>query len=178
VDHPVQQFRVMAWNDRTIDPSSSDIFVLSFRADGSNVHALQRETVFIRPEGRMEPAWPTYAHRAKGLLMKAGVPEEKITAVPSWGKPDSRTWANASAFGVRAKEDGIKAFDIATVGVHARRSRGLFKEACGPGVTVGVISIPDPYCTAGNWWKSIRGWATLLKEVVGSSEVQAVELTH
>lgn len=175
---PVKQLRVMAWNTRTIDPQSDDIFVLSFHAGGSNVHAQQRETLFIRPEGRMEQAWPTYAHRAKGLLMQYGVPEERISAVPSWGRPDSRTWANAKAFAVRAKDDHVRAFDIATVGVHARRSRSLFQEACGPDVRVGVIAIPDPYCTAGNWWKSMRGWATLVKEVVGASEAPAVELTR
>lgn len=178
LDRPVEQLRVTAWNTNTIDPHSDDIFILSFRVGGTDLHELQRETLFIRPEGRMEHAWPTYAHRAKGLLMEYGVPEERITAVPTWGHPDSRTWANASTFGVRAREDGVTAFDIATVGVHARRSRALFQQACGPDVRVGVISIPDPYCTATNWWRSKRGWATLLKEVIGSPEAQAVELTR
>jgi hypothetical protein len=66
---------------------------------------------------------------------------------------------------------------VATTGVHARRSRNLFQLACGPGVKVGVVALADPWCTRGNWWKSYRGWATVLKEVIGVPEAQAVEIS-
>ena len=174
---PVQAIRVVA-RPLPMEPGVPEIFIRAMEANGVNVHLLQRESRFIRPDGSTSPAWPTYAGSARAALITAGIPEERITAVPAFGEPKSRSWANAHAFALQAHADGITACDIATVGVHARRSRDLFQTACGPGVRVGVIALHDPYCTRGNWWKSYRGWYTLLKEVFGASEVQAVEITQ
>jgi uncharacterized SAM-binding protein YcdF (DUF218 family) len=175
---PIDQLRLMAWNRTVIDVRTDDIFVQYLRVAGTNVNHLQRSTVFLRPDGGGDLAWPTYAHRARAMLIEYGVPAEKIVAVPSWGHPDSRSWANANAFAVRAKRDGVRTFDVATMGVHARRSRALFQKACGPDMVVGVISIEDPVCTRSNWWKSLLGWVRMLKEIIGSPEAQAVELTR
>ncbi|HEY0976897.1 MAG TPA: hypothetical protein VGE21_05460 [Flavobacteriales bacterium] len=176
------EIRILSWNSKPNTGPGPNVFISSARIDRTNLHRLQREVMFIRPNGyrviSLIPAWPTYAHSAKAKLEELGVPAQRITAVPSYGRPDSRTWANASHFAVQAKADGLKAFDIATVGVHARRSRSLFQEACGADIRAGVISIPDPYCTADNWWRSVRGWGTMLKEIIGAPEVQAVELTR
>ena len=106
------------------------------------------------------------------------MPPDRIIDVPAYGYPRSRTWGNAHAFAIQAHTDSITAFDIATVGVHARRSRDLFQLACGPDVRVGVIPLPDPYCTKANWWKSFRGRYTMLKEVIGAPEAQAVEISR
>lgn len=155
-----------------------NVFVALGRVRGTNLHRAASQIELMRADGRTDPAWPTYAHAAKGKLEELGVPADRITAVPSYGKPDSRTWANASNFAVQARRDGLRAFDIATVGVHARRSRLLFQEACGPDIRAGVIALDDPYCRADNWWRSVRGWGTLMKEVIGAPEAQAVELTR
>jgi hypothetical protein len=173
-----RDLRILSWNTNPNDGRSANIFILFFRIDRQNAHRRCDRTRFLRPDGRREEAWPTYAHRARGLLIEYGIAPDRITAVPSWGRPDSRTWSNASHFAVQAQHDGLHAFDIATLGVHARRSRALFQKAAGPDVRVGVISIPDPYCLPGNWWKSQRGWITLMKEIIGAPEVQALELTR
>ncbi|MFT3886091.1 MAG: DinB family protein [Flavobacteriales bacterium] len=162
---PVQQLRLLAWNRAAIDTHTDDIFVQFMRMAGTNVNHLQRSSVFLRPGGGGDPAWPTYAHRARALLIGSGVPEDRVVAVPSWGHPDSRSWANANAFAVLAEHDHIHACDVATSGVHARRSRALFQKACGPDVNVGVIAIEDPACTADNWWRSLVGWVRMLKEI-------------
>lgn len=171
---PVVQFRFAAW-EKPGAPGPA-LFIRSFTVDGMNVNYLQSSSRFTHPGSLPTEAWPTYAHSARSELIGMGLPPDRVTAVPAYGKPHSRSWGNAHAFGELARRDGITAFDVATSGVHARRSRNLFRQACGPGVMVGVIALEDPYCTRQNWWKSFRGWFTLLKEIVGAPEAEAVEI--
>ncbi|HMN04090.1 MAG TPA: hypothetical protein PKD45_00010 [Flavobacteriales bacterium] len=155
---------------------AQQIFVRSMTLGGRNIHQLQRRTWFTRPGDVSLPAWPTYAQSARSELIGLGVPAAAITAVPAYGSPRSRSWGNAHAFGIQARIDGVEAFDVASLGVHARRSHKLFQTAVGKGVQVGVIALTDPYCTRANWWKSFRGWFTVLKEVMGAPEAEVVEL--
>jgi len=177
VRRQVDRIRVVAW-DIPMKQGDPEIFVGALVIDGMNINLFQRRSWFTYPDAVAQPGWPTYAQSARSELMQLGVPGDRITAVPAYGEPRSRTWGNAHAFGTQAREDGITAFDVATVGVHARRSRDLFQAACGPSVDVGVIALTDPYCTKDNWWRSFRGWLTVLKEVVGAPEAQAVEITR
>ena len=174
---PVHELLVKA-NNTPAPAGTPEIFIRSFSIGGVNVHRLQQEIHFIRPDGTKAPGWPTYAESARSSLIKKGVPAYRITDVPAYGYPTSRSWGNAHAFAIQARTDGITAFDIATVGVHARRSRNLFQLACGPDVRVGVIALPDPHCTKANWWKTLRGRYTMLKEVIGAPEAKAVEITR
>ncbi len=173
--HPVDSLRIQAWpmHSRVTGP---EIFVRILEVGGWNVNVLQRDSRYIHADGKAEPAPSTFAHSAMDALVRMGVPADRITAVPAYGDPRSRSWGNAHAFGIQAAKDGITAFDVATTGVHARRSRNLFRLACGEQTNVGVIALTDPYCTRSNWWKSRRGWGTLLKEVFGAGEAQAVEV--
>lgn len=173
----VGRLRIVAW-PMALQAGTPALFVRSMTIDGRNINYFQRRSWFTFPDALAEPAWPTFAQSARSQLITAGVPAGIITAVPAYGKPRSRTWGNAHAFGIHAREEGITAFDVATVGVHARRSRDLFQTACGPSAQVGVIALTDPYCTRNNWWRSYRGWITVLKEIVGAPVVQAVELTR
>lgn len=173
----VDRIRFVAW-PMALEAGTPALFLRSMTIDGRNINYFQRRSWFTFPEALAEPAWPTFAQSARSQLIAAGVPAGIITAVPAYGKPRSRTWGNAHAFGIRAREEGITAFDVATVGVHARRSRDLFRKACGPSAQVGVIALTDPHCTRTNWWRSYRGWITVLKEIVGAPVVQAVELTR
>ncbi|MBZ0206547.1 MAG: hypothetical protein K8H89_09490 [Flavobacteriales bacterium] len=177
VHQPVDRIRVVAW-DIALAEGTPAIFVRSLTIDGLNINFFQQRSWFTYPDDAAEPAWPTFAQSARSQLVDLGVPAERIIAVPAYGMPRSRSWGNAHAFGTQARQDGITAFDVATVGVHARRSRDLFRTACGPSVRVGVIALTDPFCTRDNWWRSYRGWLTMLKEVVGASEAQAVEFTR
>lgn len=168
--------RIEAW-PLPLQPGTPELFIGGMHLNGININLLQQRSWFIRPDSSAKPAWPTYAQSARNALIHFGVPADRITAVPAYGLPRSRTWGNAHAFGIQARQDGITAFDVATVGVHARRSRNLFQAACGPEVRVGVVALTDPFCTRANWWRSYRGWYTMMKEVVGAPELKAVELT-
>lgn len=159
------------------DPAIDLLFIKYLRAGREDVHYLQDTTILIRRDSTTEAAWPTFAHKCAADLRRLGL-TVPIIPVPSWGRPDSRSWANASYFGLRARADHLTACDVITVGVHARRSRGLFRRACGPDVQVGVISLDDPECPRSGWWRKRNGWVQMLKEIGGSSEPIAVDLTR
>ncbi len=171
------RLRITSIHSRSGDPGPDNIFVQYLRIGMENVHQLQDTVLFIRRDSTMDAAWPTYAHKCAADLRRLGVRTEVI-AVPSWGKPDSRSWANASFFGLRAKSDRLTAFDVMSVGVHARRSRELFRRACEPGTEVGIISLDDPACPRDGWWRKRSGWTQMLKEIGGNAEPIAVDLTR
>lgn len=178
VPRPIDRLRIVATNTGAADPNGDDIFVQYLRVNGANAHLLQDTTLFVGRDGHTTPAWPTYANSAAAALVRRGLPATQVVAVPSWGRPDSRSWANASYFAVRAHDDHLTAVDVITLGVHARRTRALYRQACGTGMNVGVISIPDPLCGPRDWWRTRVGWYRMLKEVGGSSEAWAVEVTR
>jgi len=171
------RLRITAISSVSSDFSTDIIFIKSLRIGEDNAHQLQDTTFFVRRDSTFAPAWPTYAHKCKADLERLGA-EVEVIAVPSWGEPDSRSWANASFFGVRAKADKLTSCDVITVGVHARRSRELFRRACGPDVNVGVISLEDPECPSDGWWRKRNGWIQMLKEIGGSGEPIAVDITR
>ncbi len=173
----VNHLRITSLNSLSGDPGPDNIFIKHLIVGKEDAHRLQDTVLFIRRDGTPEAAWPTYAHKCAADLQRMGVTAEVIP-VPSWGTPDSRSWANASYFGLRAKSDGLSAIDVITVGVHGRRSRELFRRACGPDVRVGIISLDDPECPRNGWWRKRNGWVQMLKEIGGNAEPIAVDLTR
>lgn len=61
-----------------------------------------------------------------------------------------------------------KSVDIYSVGVHARRSRYLFKMALGKLFQVGIISHPDRTFLADHWWKSSKGFRNVTNEMIAT----------
>jgi hypothetical protein len=175
---PVHRLTVAALNPQPPPAPAPSVFTLRAAIDGKGLHALQDSTVFLRPDGSTATAWPTYAHLAAAKLVDQGVPAERITIVPAWGEPDSRTWANAATFGAFARQQGYTTVDLLALGVHARRSRALMRRGCGDGIAVGVIALEDPRCPSQGWWRHWKGWFYVLKEVLGSGEPLAVDLTR
>jgi len=57
----------------------------------------------------------------------------------------------------------LRSFDVVTQDAHARRTRLLFQKAFGNGVSVGIISIPNPDYDAKRWWRYSEG----VREVIG-----------
>lgn len=163
---PVRSLLLMA----AFDPNGQDlplVFVRGMTLNGTNINHLQGRSWFLFADGSTKPAWPTYADLARSELIDLGIPPAQVTAVPALGYPRSRSWGNAVAFAAQADRDGIQAFDLATSGVHARRSRKFFRIACARPINVGVIALEDPCCTRSNWWKNPHGRLTLIKELIG-----------
>ena len=56
--------------------------------------------------------------------------------------------------------------NVMTEDAHARRTWLLFREALGPDVQVGIISVPNPDYDAAHWWRSSEGVREVIDETV------------
>ena len=101
------------------------------------------------------------------LLKKNGVADGSLQMVPSHVAGRDRTYSSAVALRdwFRENKVAVRNINVLTEDVHARRTQLLFQKAFGPGVTVGVISIPDPDYDAKHWWRYSEG----VREVLGES---------
>jgi hypothetical protein len=115
------------------------------------------------PPGRVSSA-----ERAAAFL-RAQVPAGiAVTAVPAPEAMQDRTFLSAVMLRDWAARSGVQlvAIDLFSAGVHARRSRMMFRAALGPAVAVGVLSAPPRYYDAGRWWASSSGVKTVLAETL------------
>jgi uncharacterized SAM-binding protein YcdF (DUF218 family) len=101
------------------------------------------------------------------LLKKTGVPDALIQMVSSHISGRDRTYNSAIALRDWLREHGVTvhSINVLTEDAHARRTQILFEKAFGSGVTVGIISIPDPDYDAKHWWRTSEG----VREVLGES---------
>ena len=101
----------------------------------------------------------TEANIGYGRLREAGIPGQLIQMVPSrvWNR--NRTYNSALALRDWFQEHNLQVdrFNVLTEGAHARRTWLLFREAFGPGVKVGIISVPNPDYDPKYWWKYSDG---------------------
>lgn len=173
VDHvvqlnvPVNRIRLISMDAGMHDPGAENLFVLYMKLDGRNVHELQRSITILRANGTREPGLPTFADAAAAYLRSAGVDAEMIKALPSGAADESRTWANAQRFAEEASAEHITEVDVISFGVHAMRSRAMYRKACGPTVRIGVISLMDPEMRPRIWWRRPKGWYIVVREMAG-----------
>ena len=64
-----------------------------------------------------------------------------------------------------------KDFNIYSVGVHARRSRMMFRKAFGDDYEIGVIAPRDRTFLPAGWWKSSKGFRNVSNEFVATTFV-------
>lgn len=110
-----------------------------------------------------------YATIAAELLIRLGVPADRVIEAQAEDTAAQRTFAAASAVRRTFRERGL---DIATAnvftrGVHTRRSRLIFAKVLGPDIKVGAICWQPEFYTPGYWWQSTERAEDLLKETVG-----------
>jgi hypothetical protein len=101
------------------------------------------------------------------LLVEQGVPRESVGMVFCDVTRRDRTYQTAQATrdwlaGYGGAGRGIT---VATLGLHARRSRLLYQRAFGAAVPVGVLSLKDRSYDPEHWWRSSEG----LKETISES---------
>ena len=102
------------------------------------------------------------------ILASAGVNEKRIVAIHFETVRKDRTFASAVALRDWLLSSGMsgKAVNLFTLGVHARRSWLLFREALGPGSRVGVIACANPEYDPNKWWESSAGFKTVIDETI------------
>ncbi len=142
------------------------LFVGSLLLNGVNGHLLGADVSIHRASGNTEPAQPTFAEQAYFLLRENGIVGNRMTAVPTRSVDQSRTLSTARDFVGYANAHGITAFDVATLGVHARRTRNMYRKARGERDGVGIIALNDPWCQRWTWWMNYYGWYQMMKELV------------
>jgi uncharacterized SAM-binding protein YcdF (DUF218 family) len=119
------------------------------------------------PEEGMGPSsaiYDTEAWQSAELLEKAGISAKDVQPVPSLSVGRDRTYNAAVTLRKWFREHGLqpRSINVLTEDAHARRTWLLFREALGPGVEVGIISVPNPDYDASHWWRSSDG----VREVV------------
>lgn len=112
--------------------------------------------------------WKDYAERGARYLAAHGLADVTIDAVPAPASAQDRTFLSAVVVRDWAARRQIRldAVDLLSVGVHARRSRMMFRAAFGPGVEVGVIAARPAFHDTQRWWKTSVGAKVVLGESI------------
>jgi len=116
----------------------------------------------------MPVPWNNYADRGARYLAAHGLADVTIDAVPAPASTQDRTFFSAVVVRDWAARQRIRldAVDLLSVGVHARRSRMMFRAAFGPGVEVGVIAAQPSFHDPQRWWKTSMGAKLVLGESI------------
>jgi len=108
-----------------------------------------------------------FATLCSAYLKDHGIDEAKIVAVPAPASAQDRTFLNAVMVREWAARQGLAlgAIDLFSSGVHARRSRLLYRMALGDDVEVGVIAARPTTWDGSRWWATSAG----AKGVIGET---------
>ncbi|MEO6994454.1 MAG: ElyC/SanA/YdcF family protein [Lacunisphaera sp.] len=110
-----------------------------------------------------------YAIEAGELLVRLGVPADRVVIAPAPDAETHRTFEAASVAKQMLMRLNLHAqyANVFTFGPHARRSRLVFAKAMGSSTKVGVIAWAPAHAFDGPWWHSSERALDLLKETVG-----------
>lgn len=114
-----------------------------------------------------QSSWSFAAEAAK-ILLKEGVPRDRLVDAPPYITEGQRTYEEAEAVYRAMRDRNIhpRAINVFTMGVHARRSRSVFTKVFRPSTEVGVIAwAPNDYRSEA-WWHSSERAGAFLKETV------------
>lgn len=108
----------------------------------------------------------TSANQGAAQLQTEGLSSDVVQAVPTRISDRDRTYSAARALQDWFSEHHatLRGINVVTEDVHARRSRLLFQEAFGRGVSVGIIAVPNPDYDANHWWRYSEGVRDVISE--------------
>lgn len=112
--------------------------------------------------------YKTYAELGSTILLRMGMDNDTVQAVPSGYVLKDRTYAEAVALQKWLRQHSTIPNDInlISVGAHARRSRLLFEKAFGNGTRVGITAIEDRNYDPNHWWRSSQGVRLVVDEAI------------
>jgi len=112
--------------------------------------------------------YPTYADLGAAILLRMGMSQDTVQAVPSGYVYKDRTYAEAVALSNWLRQQGTlpKEINLISLGAHARRSRLLFEKAFGKSTRVGIIAVEDRNYDPGHWWKTSEGVRSVISETI------------
>jgi hypothetical protein len=129
-------------------------------------------TIVVTTGGPTE--WPVtkfgnYAAIAADYLAQQGIQRDLILVVPAPPSAQERTFLSAVMLRESAQKSGLKldAINLFSSGVHARRSRLLFRMALGPNIKVGVLSAKPENYDPEAWWRTSKGVESIVFQSIG-----------
>jgi uncharacterized SAM-binding protein YcdF (DUF218 family) len=119
--------------------------------------------------GRILSEHTTFADLTQARLIALGIESNRVSAIPAGRTRRDRTWVSA-----RTLREHLRAQDqppaapvwLISQGVHARRSRRLFRHALRGVTDVEVWALPPDRFDRTDWWKSSEGFKSVLGELV------------
>lgn len=109
-----------------------------------------------------------FAERAADYLKRHGLADVPVAAVPAPATEQDRTFLSAVVVRDWIRREGLNpdAIDVYSSGVHARRSRMVYRLTFGPSVEVGMLAaIPRSYDLE-HWWRTSQGTKTVIDETM------------
>ena len=112
--------------------------------------------------------WPSFAERAAHHLRRHGVGATPVVAVPAPASEQDRSYVSAVVVRDWARRQGLSldAVDVVSAGVHARRSRLVYRMAFGIDVEVGIVAVPPHRYRIDRWWATSEGTKAVLGELL------------
>lgn len=112
-------------------------------------------------------AWRSYPERAAAYLRSNGV--ENVAAAVAPASAQDRTFLSAVVFREWARQSGVRLerVDVYSAGVHARRSRLVYRMALGTGVHVGILAARPKDYDPDQWWRTSAGAKAVIGEALG-----------
>lgn len=163
----VRQLRLVGHAAVAPGDTTALLFVQTLSLHGEGLATTGHAVRVHGPHGARTACALTWAEERALRLVALGMPEAQVLAVP--GLPDARgrTVSAAQAMAAQARWLGLGAYDVVSLGVHARRTRHAHARANGDAVLVGVIALPDPRVPPRTWWLRPAAWPLVAKEVAG-----------
>jgi hypothetical protein len=126
------------------------------------------------PNGYYLTDYKSFAELSAATLRAVGFDSNQLVAVPAENVKRDRTYTSALAVKswIDRTHPEIKAVNLYTSGVHARRSWLLYQKAFNSKIRVGIISADDPEYDHDDWWKSSAGVRKVMSEIIAYVYVQ------
>lgn len=111
--------------------------------------------------------YSTFAELTERTLLAMGADKNRLVVLPSPKTVRDRTYVTCLEVQewLRGKPE-IKALNVMTVGVHARRSRYIFRKVLGRDMDIGILSATYQDYDASKWWQSSIGLRTVISEQI------------
>lgn len=120
-------------------------------------------------EGYYLTGYTTSSQLMRATLIKMGMDSSLLhsVAIPNTIYRD-RTYATGLLLKhwLDTTNANLKRVNVYTLGCHARRSKYLFQKAVGKNIEIGIISGEDRSYDQDKWWKSSKGFRTVLNESI------------
>jgi len=112
---------------------------------------------------------PSSAELAGERLLQLGMESSKLVLISIPNLTVHRTYRSAVAVRewLREKRPNCRAVNVFTLGVHARKSRVMFRKALGPDMGVGIYACSETGYRRAIWCFSKRGLYIIPRNLVG-----------